>query len=509
MSADSASPLRRLLGPGVTRRSRESRSWRSPRSSAGIVALGATAALTVATGTTAPSILLAGLSVLLLARHPTLGPLGAAAFVILTLPYDRAANGYLPRVASIPIRPQDLAVVVGVALALPAVRLRRPTASLAGGLLVVFLAIGVLAVVAGIVGANDARDILRDVRWWFLYGSGVLLLFLPAAARAQVLRGVLFGALGFAAVMVATAVLPTMAGGVKARAQEFDFGLLRLQYGNSVFLLIPLAWGAFAWTQGRAVALAALVLASLAVMLSLTRTLMLVSVGVVFVATLASLIVVYRRHAGPRALAFGRVGATLGILPLTFASALAIISATPIATPLPAPGAPPPGPGVPAPEDPFGRVTFDNDQSGWGSIVGGRMKTYARAIEVIAADPIIGSGMGTTVIAEYTFGGEKFATPGRLPNVDNAYLTAGMKGGIPAIVVLLGVLAWPALRGLRMLRGRIGRIWWLPAWLGILALTMTQSFATTGYGPFVLGLLVVVLGPGYASTSVRRAAAHE
>ena len=509
MSAETASRLRRLAG-GIARPDREGRSSRSLRTTAGIVALVGTAALTVASGTTLLSIVMAGLSVILLAGHPTLGPLGAAAIVILTLPYDRAANGYLPRVATIPIRPQDLAVTLGIALSLPAVRLRRPATSLAAGLLIVFLAIGLVAVVAGVVGANDARDILRDSRWWFLYGGGVLLVFLPPTARAQVLRGVLFGALGFALVILATAVLPAMAGGIKARAQEFDYGLLRLQYGNSVFLLIPLAWGAFAWVGGRTWALAALILASLAVMLSLTRTLMLISVGIVILAVLASLVDVYRRrHAGPRSWPIARIAAALAVPPLTLAVALAIISATPVATPRPVPGGPAPAPNAPGPEDPFGRVTFENDQSGWESIVGGRMKTYARAIEVIAADPIIGSGMGTTVIAEYTFGGEKFATPGRLPNVDNAYLTAGMKGGVAAMIVLLGVLAWPAVRALRFVRGRIGRIWWLPAWLGVMALTMTQSFATTGYGPFLLGMLVVVLGRGYASTSVRRAAAHE
>jgi hypothetical protein len=98
------------------------------------------------------------------------------------------------------------------------------------------------------------------------------------------------------------------------------------------------------------------------------------------------------------------------------------------------------------------------------------------------------------VVAEYAFGGESFSTPDRLPNVDNAYLTAGMKGGVPAMVILGLLLAWPAVRGLRYLRGRNVRVWWLPAWVGILVLTMTQSFATTGYGPFLLGMLVIVFG---------------
>ena len=62
-------------------------------------------------------------------------------------------------------------------------------------------------------------------------------------------------------------------------------------------------------------------------------------------------------------------------------------------------------------------------------------------------------------------------------------------------MAILGLLlAWPAIRGLRYLRRRSLRIWWLPAWLGILVLTLTQSFATTGYGPFLLGMLVIVFG---------------
>lgn len=511
MSAETVPPPRRFPGRGLALREGEEASSRSVRTMAGIVTLVVTAVLTIASGTTPVSIALSGISVVLLAGHPSLGPLGAAAIVMLTLPYDRAANGYLPRVATIPIRPQDLAVLLGVALTLPFIRLRRPKMSVAGWLLVAFVAIGLVAVVAGFLSANDTRDTLRDARWWFLYGSGILLVFLPATARAQVLRGVLAGALGFAAVMVATAVLPVMPDGVKARAQEFDFGLLRLQYGNSVFLLVPLAWSAFAWIRGQTWALAPLILASLAVMLSLTRTLMLVSMAIVLLVVLATLIEVYRRRdRTTSSWPFARVAAAVAVLPVTLLAALTIISANPVptATPRPTPGAPLPGPNAPAAEDPFGRVTFDNDESGWGSIVGGRLKTYMRAVDIIVADPVGGAGMGATVLAEYQFGGEKFATPGRLPNVDNAFLTAGMKGGVPALVVLLGVIFWPLLRGLRNL-GRIRRIWWLPAWLAIVALTMTQSFATTGYGPFLLGMLVVVLGRGYASTRVRRAAAQE
>jgi hypothetical protein len=35
-------------------------------------------------------------------------------------------------------------------------------------------------------------------------------------------------------------------------------------------------------------------------------------------------------------------------------------------------------------------------------------------------------------------------------------------------------------------------VWFLAAWLAILALTMTQSFAVSGYGPFGIALLAAL-----------------
>lgn len=524
MSVETAPSVHRLSGRSVERRDGGLPTRRSVRGTAGIVALVGAAGVTIVSGTTPVSILLAGIAVVLLAGHPTLGPLGAAAVVILTLPFDRAANGYLPRIAGIPVRPQDLAVLIGLGLCLPSVRFRRPRAGVGAWLLVAFVAIGIVALVGGFVGGNVSRDILRDARWWFLYGSGLVLLFLPPSARAQVVRGVLLGALGFAVVVVITSVLPAVPGGLRARAEEFDFGLLRLQYGNSVFLLFLLARGTSDWIRGHTAAIAPLALASLAVMLSLTRTLMIVSAAVVVLVVLASLAAGHvRGGAVRRRLSLARIGAAVAVVPLSLVMALAInigtgrpapvtnepSSSPAVASQEPSSPALTPKPAKPAGEDPFGRITFENDESGWGVISGGRLKAYGRALEVIGANPLGGSGMGATVVADYAFGGETFATPGRLPNVDNAYLTAGMKGGLPAMAILGLLLAWPALRGLRYLRGRIARIWWLPAWIGILVLTMTQSFATTGYGPFLLGMLVVIFGRGYASRSVRLARPHE
>lgn len=515
MGAEVVRSERLLTDPTVERRYRDLLTGRSTRTAAGVVALVGAAGVTILFGTTPVSIVLAGIAVVLLAAHPTLGPLGAAAVVMLTLPYDRAANGYLPRIANIPIRTQDIAVAVGLLLCLPSIRLRRPRAGFGSWLLVAFLAIGAVAVVIGFLRGNDARDILRDARWWFLYGSGLVLLFLPATARAQVVRGVLIGALAFAVVVILAAVVPAAPGGIKERSVEFDFGLLRLQFGNSVFLLFPLAWSARAWVRGRTVAIVPLALASVALMLTLTRTLMLVSAAVVLMVIAIRLLDMYlHRRSGRPWSSFARMGAAVAVLPLALAMALGIIvfaDATSTISILSGQGTTTPGIGANGQpgEDPFGRVTFGNAQSGFGSIAGGRLTTYSRAFAIMAADPVAGSGMGATVVAEYVFGGETFATPGRLPNVDDAYLTAGMKAGFPAMIVLALLLLWPALVALRYLRGRTSRIWWLPAWLGILALTVTQSFATTGYGPFLLGMLVVIFGRGYASTSRRPAEAHE
>jgi hypothetical protein len=92
--------------------------------------------------------------------------------------------------------------------------------------------------------------------------------------------------------------------------------------------------------------------------------------------------------------------------------------------------------------------------------------------------------------------------------VDDAYLTVGLKaGGIGiaafAIVLLVPLIGWAVGRRNRSYR------WFVPAWLGVIVLTVTQSFATTGYSPFVLSLLVVTAGGlGYASRSTRAAASH-
>jgi hypothetical protein len=53
-------------------------------------------------------------------------------------------------------------------------------------------------------------------------------------------------------------------------------------------------------------------------------------------------------------------------------------------------------------------------------------------------------------------------------------------------------MAWPLWMAFRRRRDRLA--WWfVPGWLGVIALSVTQSFATSGYGPFGVSLLLVVL----------------
>jgi O-antigen ligase len=151
----------------------------------------------------------------------------------------------------------------------------------------------------------------------------------------------------------------------------------------------------------------------------------------------------------------------------------------------------------------FDRLTFGGG-TGADAIASGRLETYAEAISRTRTSPVIGLGMGALIDVDYEFGGDEFATPGKLPNVDNAYLTVGLKAGAVGIATLALLLLRPLAAWRRRRRDRLTH-WLLPGWLGILGLTMTQSFATNGYSPFVLSLLIVVLGAGYASSRRARA----
>lgn len=443
----------------------------------------------------------------LLARDRRLGLFGAAILVMLALPFDRAANFDLVRVADVPIRPHD--AVAGLALLLSLPRLRRPQVSMVMLVIAVFLLVGVAAFALGFVFDNALRDILRDARWWFLYVAGLFAAGI-GQTRSGVVRGLLVGATVFAFVAIVTTLLPAVEGGLKDRALIYDRGTLRMQFGNSVFLIPAACYAAWSWLgKRRGLTAGWLVIVVTAASLSLTRTLVLVTLGALLLTVIWWLWLSHRRWAVPAR----RATPTLYIIGLAVAGTVLgtlisvahpvmetlIVRGQPITTPRPAPGA--------EAEDPLDRFLFQGDRSGTEAIASGRFSTYARAIQDIGRSPVIGTGMGTLVDIGYTFGGEPFDTPGKLPNVDDAYLTVGLKSGGVGIAAFGLMLLWPLITWVR--RG-INRVWFwmLPAWLGVLALTVSQSFSVTGYSPFVLSLLIVAIGGlGYTASNRSRAIA--
>jgi hypothetical protein len=447
------------------------------------------------------TIVLALLATIGLAFDRRFGPLPAALLVTLALPYDRAANGFLPRFADIPIRAQDVAVLAGALMSLPALRRlpRQPVAIAVGA----FLVVGLIALAIGVFLDNAMRDILRDARWWALYGFALLALA-TRVPRPAVVRAVLWGTTIFAALVITIAVLPAFADALKLRSLEFDRGLLRMQFGNSTMLLATLAAATVAATlrptRGR---IGWLLLIVVAIVITLTRTFIVVSIIVGALALVLALRSEPRRSTWLRRAAAPVLTAVVGCV-LAVGLATFAISVTGFTVRLdhliggPA-GASTPG----SAEDPLERLLLQGSVSGLESLGGGRFVTYGRALDVIERNPVAGSGLGALVVAEYSFGGEPFDTPGKLPNVDNAWLTVGMKAGV------LGILAFGALIGSAIVTAARGprryRVWLLPFWVGVLILTMTQSFATTGYGPFVLGLLAVVPILPYASSNRSRA----
>lgn len=476
-----------------------------------------------------PTIVLAVLAWAALARDERMGALLAAVAVVLALPYDRAADVGVLRVAGFPLRPHDLVTGLAVLSALPALRRIRWTPSVV--LLGAFLAVGLLALGLGLLNDHPARDILRDARWWGLYAGGLLL----AGQRRppqDVLRAALIGLGVFSLLAIAATVLPAFDGGIKVRALAFDGGVLRMQFGSTVFLLIPIAYWAYRLVRGApwltsAVALALFVVA---LGLAITRVSLLVAP---LVALGAGLLAV--AHAGWSRRSAGRLLGVAGLAAAGLALAFVLNTAgvggggvaqvTPSPTPsvapapvasapagtapavsvpaasVPAASVPPasptplatetprPTPVLPSvePRSPLVRLIPGLE---FLATTGTRLEAYINAVILIGASPLIGHGLGTLVDVPYGFGATEFDTPGKLPSVDNAYLTIGLKAGLVGILAYLAVVLWPA--------------WWLarvaswgaaafllPAWLGMLVLTLTQSYAVIGYSPFVLGILAV------------------
>lgn len=461
---------------------------------AGLPAVAAVA-LTVVTHALLPpgwlQIGLAAVAFALLARDRRFGVLGAATLLLLAMPYDRAASNGLVRIGSVPIRPHDLIAAAALAVSLPG--LLRPRWSTSGLVIGGFLAVGALALVLGLAFGNAPRDILRDARWWFLYGVGLLALGLPAV-RPRVLRGIVIGATIFAAVAVLVVLMPAFEDGLKYRSLIYDKPVLRMQFGNSVFLMPAALYVARRWFRrpsGPTTAWLLLIFAGIA--LSVTRVLMLLALG--------SLVIALAWWVGRSRGRLRRAAAIAGAAVAGLVLGLAINLLHPVAGALVGIEPPVEGGGL------FDRLTFQGS-TGAEAIGSGRFETYVDALNRIRTSPVVGLGMGSLIDIDYVFGGVEMATPGKSPNVDNAYLTVGLKAGAVGIAALVAMLLWPLSAWRRRGWDRIVP-WLLPAWLGVLGLTMTQSFATNGYSPFVLGLVVVLLGgSGYAASSRARAVDH-
>jgi O-antigen ligase len=449
-----------------------------------------------------PAVGLATLATIGLAGSRRLGWLGAALLVALALPFGRGADVAPFTVGGLPLRPQDGVIAVSMLGALVGIQWRtasrRPMLVAIG----IWLAVGLSALVVGLTDGHGLRDVFRDVRWWTLYAVAAVAI-LGATRRDQLVRGLLLGCTVLALVVIAATLLPAYTGGLKAMALEYDRGTLRMQFGNSAALVVAsgyLAWQALRLRTPAAFAWLGLVVA--AQVLSLTRISIIVTLIVV------GLVVASQLWADPRLRAPARAVRLVGMVSLVLVLALAGgIQMSIMGIPPPAPG----GPATPAGENPLDRITFSDERSGIGTVVGsagsgGRLATYVNVLVEIRDVPLIGRGMGSLVSVPFAYTEARASTLRRQPGVDNAYLTAALKGGIPGSLAMAGIFLVPlwAARSHRRFQG-----WYVPAWLGIGALTMTQSFAVSSYGPFVVALLAALPFVGYVASRSSAARAQE
>lgn len=429
---------------------------------------------------------LGAVAVVGLSREPRLGVLPAAFLALIAVPYGRAAENGLAEVFGIPLRFQDGVVAAAFVLAIPAIR-QASFRTWISRLIAAFLVVGAIAAVIGVASDQAARDLFRDARWWALYGFGLLALW-GAIDRRAVVRGLLIGATTFAIVLFSIVLLPTFPGGLEARALTYDWGSLRLQFSNSIFLVPALAYVAtrLAVRLTRRDALWLLILAT-AIVLSVTRMSIVAGLGTVGLAFLWAVwrhrramtpSQVVRHGALIAAILVASLGGTLG---LVIAGSAVQVPSVDTSTREPTDS-----------QEILDRIMFQDPNSSVGAVERGRFSTYRAALKVIGAAPVTGSGLGTLVPIDFTFGGSQPSTPGMQPGVDDAYLTVAMKAGLIGAAVFAAMMCWPLTAIVRRRRDRLA--WWLlPGWIGVLGLTLTQSFATTGYGPFGLALLLVCM----------------
>ena len=143
------------------------------------------------------------------------------------------------------------------------------------------------------------------------------------------------------------------------------------------------------------------------------------------------------------------------------------------------------------------RVFDETQNSGFGAQAGGRLASYAAAMNATAAAPLLGHGLGQQADVAWAWGGFRARTPGSQPGVDNAFLTVGLKAGAVGIAAFAAMVLWP-LRQLMATNLRRMRPWFVPAWLTILGLMLLQSFAVSGYAPAILAALIALPGLGGA-----------
>jgi hypothetical protein len=461
------------------------------------------------------AVALAGAATLGLAADRRFGWLPAGLLVAIALPYGRGADLVPWTVGGYPVRPQDVAIgiaLVGAVLALLRDRSRvRERLAVPGAITFVvsssvLLLVGAAALAGGILSDHAMRDVLRDARWWGLYVAAPLAV-LGGTSRASLQRGLLWGATALAVVVLATAVGPAIEGGLKFSALIHDRGTLRMQFGNSIFLVPATAYAAHAvlrrpglWRLGW---LALLVCAQV---LSLTR-MTLLSTAVVVLLVGAAYLWGRRDPRVGRMVAGRSVAAAVLALVVGFSGGIA---ASTLGTPVSLTVA-----GTTsslAPEDPLHRITFGDGRSDIKVIInsftsGGRFATYLNAVRAIVEVPVQGRGFGQLVDVGFAYNESRAHTIGKQPGVDNAYLTVALKAGALGVAAFSAMLLLPLVGAVRRAR-RVPRGWFVAGWLGILALTMTQSFAASGYGPFGIALLAAVPFIGYARTSRSAAVAH-
>lgn len=432
------------------------------------------------------TVILAGVATLLLALDRRLGWLPAGLVALIALPYGRGADVLSLSIEGWPVRPPD--AVIGVALIgaltqLPQgwrANIRRQPVLL--GAFLAFAGLGLIALIIGLNESHEFRHIVRDGRFWGLYLVGALAL-LTGVRRAAVVRALLLGGAIFSIVVFAIVLLPIFEGGLKAQALVYDRGTLRMQYGNSVYLLPIVAICATSLLRRFSPAtMSLLVLALAALVLSLTR-MSIAAAGVV----VAAAVVLAFWHARPAFLQpqlVGRVLTLAAVCAVGTGLAVLLIVSQPRVSDRPGP----------AGEDPLARLLGRSEQSSIEEIATsstGRLASYWEAWAIIRQAPLLGAGMGKLVPVEFAYSPARAHVVGMQPGVDNAYLTFGVKAGLVGMATIAVLLLWPLFVLYRGASSRI-RPWFIAGWVGILLLTMTQSFAAARYGPFGLTLLIVL-----------------